>query len=260
MSTQTKIVAFANQKGGVGKTTTMTHLGHYVRELPGRVILVDLDPQGNATSIFTDKIEEGGLVTSDLFTRDHGGTLLEVDERLALIPADDDLADALRLDYSYAEVFRERLKKIARDWQADMIIIDTPPTLGLGVVAALVAAEFVVAPIEPAHFAVSGVNKLIKTIKDIEASHNPDLKLIGFLINNFNRRSANQKQHVAELQEALGDLVAPHAIGHHAAVTDASETTRPVWFRPNGAAARKAATDMRGAMAWLCDAMGVKHV
>lgn len=254
----TKTIVFANQKGGVGKTTIMTHAAHYGRELPAKVLLVDLDPQENATSIFFDGESAGCLVASDLFAEGgEVGTIKMISDRIGLIPADVGLVDAGRLPVQAAVTFRNALARIADEQGFDLVLIDTPPTLGLGMVAALAAADAVVSPIEPAAFAINGVQKLVGTIQEVQQSINPKMRFLGLLINRWNTRSKKQQEALDALREQLPQLVIPHAIGHHAAIADASEVGEPVWLRPNGAAARKAAREMRGAMEWLFSTMGL---
>lgn len=254
----TKTVVFANQKGGVGKTTIMTHAAHYGRELPAKVLLVDLDPQENASSIFATADAAAGLVASDLFTEGASGAVQMISDRIGLIPADMGLVDAARLPVAAAVTFRDQLAKVAAEQGFDLVLIDTPPTLGLGMIAALAAADAVVSPIEPAAFAVAGVRKLVDSIRQVQQSINPDLRFLGLLVNRWNTRSKNQREALESLREQLPDLVIPHAIGHHAAIADASEVGEPVWHRPNGAAARKASREMRGAMEWLFTSIGVQ--
>ena len=206
-----KIIAIANQKGGVGKTTTSVNLSTSLAVLGKRVLLVDLDPQGNSTSGLG--INKGALKRSlyDVLVEDAAprGAILQTDvERLDIMPSTVDLAGAeIRLvgikkrEYQLKSVL-EKLKS-----KYDYILIDCPPSLGLLTINGLAAANSVLIPLQCEFYALEGLGQLMNTIGMIQKSFNPRLNLEGILMTMFDGRTNLANQVVEQAKEHFGTKV-----------------------------------------------------
>ncbi len=240
-----KILAIANQKGGVGKTTTAVHLAHLAQERGQRVLVVDLDPQANTSHCFT---EAGGasLVGSDLFADALTGKQPEAaGAGLGLIRADRGLHDVEALPLEAAHNPAKALRALAKDY--DLCLIDTPPTLGRRLLAALIAADYVLTPFSLEKFSLDGIGALIETIQMVRLQDNPRLQYLGILPNRVNARSKQQKAALQELQEQLGAYMLPHVLYDRVAISDSLALGRPVWKSTKGESHKKAAQEMRAA-------------
>ena len=206
-----KIIAIANQKGGVGKTTTSVNLSTSLAVLGKRVLLVDLDPQGNSTCGLG--INKGALKRSlyDVLVEDAAprGAILQTDvERLDIMPSTVDLAGAeIRLvgikkrEYQLKSVL-EKLKS-----KYDYILIDCPPSLGLLTINGLAAANSVLIPLQCEFYALEGLGQLMNTIGMIQKSFNPRLNLEGILMTMFDGRTNLANQVVEQAKEHFGTKV-----------------------------------------------------
>ena len=218
--TLAKIIAVANQKGGVGKTTTAVNLATAVADLGKRVLLVDLDPQGNATSGLG--IEKSALKSSLYEVLLEGfsprGAILPTDvERLSALPTTVDLAGAevqLVGMENREYLLKEALGKI--DSKFDYIFIDSPPSLGLLTLNGLTAANTVLIPLQCEFYALEGIGQLMNTIALIQKTFNPRLGLEGVLMTMFDGRTNLSNQVVAEAREHFGvkvyDTIIPRTV------------------------------------------------
>lgn len=241
-----KTLCIANQKGGVGKTTATVHLAHLAQESGLRVLVVDLDPQANTSHCFT---EAGGvhLVGSDLFTGKAEGKQPEATgSGTGLIRADRALHDVEAMPLEAAKLPARALRALSQDF--DLCLIDTPPTLGRRLLAALIAADYVLTPFSLEKFSLDGIGALIETIQGVRSKGmNPRLQYLGILPNRVNARSKHQKEALRELQTQLGAYLMPHVIYDRVAVSDALAAGRPVWRGTKGESHKRAAEEMRAA-------------
>ncbi len=202
------IIAIANQKGGVGKTTTAINLSAACAMAGKRVLLLDLDPQGNSSLSLVHSEEINGSVY-ELLTElnepwDNFINKTKVD-KLDVVPSRISLAKVeAKLVGDFDAIFRlrDRIEQI-RD-RYDYIFFDTPPTLGIITVNALVAASHVLIPIQSSYFALEGTDDLLETIEKVRARPNPDLDLLGVLVTLFDRRTALSKDVEAHIRKVFG--------------------------------------------------------
>ena len=206
-----KIIAIANQKGGVGKTTTTVNLAASLGVLEKKVLLIDADPQANATSglgLDVESIEFGTYQVLE-HTISAKETILKTDSpNVDLIPAHIDLVaiEIELVDKQEREyMLKKALAEIKNDY--DYILIDCAPSLGLITLNSLVAADSVIIPIQCEYFALEGLGKLLNTIKSVQKIHNPDLDIEGLLLTMFDSRLRLSNQVVEEVRKHFSSMV-----------------------------------------------------
>lgn len=203
------IIVIANQKGGVGKTTTAINLSAACAMQNKRVLLIDLDPQGNSSLSFVEADTINGSAF-ELFTevnQDWKNFIYPTKvDRLEIVPSKINLAKLeAKLVGDFDAIFRlrDRIDQIRANY--DLIFIDTPPTLGLITVNALVAAKHVLIPIQSSYFALEGTDDLLETIEKVRSRPNPDLDLLGVLVTLFDKRTSLSKDVEAHIRKVFGD-------------------------------------------------------
>ncbi|WP_308990469.1 AAA family ATPase [Mariniflexile litorale] len=206
-----KIIAIANQKGGVGKTTTSINLAASLGVLEKRVLLIDADPQANATSgigIDVDSIEIGTYQLFEHSISAKDAIMKTETPNLDLIPAHIDLV-AIEIELVDKEAREYMLKKALLEIKDDYdyILIDCAPSLGLLTLNALTAADAVIIPIQCEYFALEGLGKLLNTIKSVQKIHNPELDIEGLLLTMYDSRLRLSNQVVEEVQKHFNDMV-----------------------------------------------------
>ncbi|SFC39972.1 ParA family protein [Zunongwangia sp. SCSIO 43204] len=206
-----KIIAIANQKGGVGKTTTSVNLAASLGVLEKKVLLIDADPQANATSGLGIDVEEIELGTYQLL--EHSITpekaIMETSSpNLDLIPAHIDLV-AIEIELVDQENRESMLRKAITPLkdQYDYILIDCAPSLGLLTLNALTASDSVIIPIQCEYFALEGLGKLLNTIKSVQKIHNNKLDIEGLLLTMYDSRLRLSNQVVEEVQKHFDEMV-----------------------------------------------------
>jgi len=211
MTSSLRIIAIANQKGGVGKTTTSINLAASLGVLEKKVLLIDADPQANATSGIGIDVESVDIGTYQVL--EHSNTAKEAitsteTPNLDIIPSHIDLV-AIEIELVDKDEREYMLKKALTDIKDDYdyIIIDCAPSLGLLTLNALTAADAVIIPIQCEYFALEGLGKLLNTIKSVQKIHNPELDIEGLLLTMYDSRLRLSNQVVEEVQKHFNDMV-----------------------------------------------------
>lgn len=201
------IIAVLNQKGGVGKTTSTINIAAYLAKQKKTVLIVDLDPQGNATSgIGLDKHASDGTVYDLLF-----GTVSAADivkettvENVFVLPANAGLA-AAEVDLANEQQREFRLRSALQGLVYDYILIDCPPSLGLLSINALTAAGHVLVPVQAEYYALEGLGQLLDVVQRVRQGLNPGLELLGIVVTMYDGRTSLSEQVVQELKKHFGN-------------------------------------------------------
>lgn len=206
-----KIIAIANQKGGVGKTTTTVNLAASLGVLEKSVLVIDADPQANATSGLGIEVDEVELGTYQMLehTADARDTIIKTSSpNVDLIPSHIDLV-AIEIELvdkdSREYMLKQAIQELREEY--DYILIDCAPSLGLLTLNALTSADSVIIPIQCEYFALEGLGKLLNTIKSVQRIHNPDLDIEGMLLTMYDSRLRLSNQVVGEVKKHFGDMV-----------------------------------------------------
>tara|TARA_R100000365_G_C2742112_1_gene70738 strand:- start:1143 stop:1940 length:798 start_codon:yes stop_codon:yes gene_type:complete len=230
-----KIVAIANQKGGVGKTTTTINLAAALAEAGKRILVVDLDPQGNASTGLGIEVEDREFTTYDLLLDD--SLPQDVIQRtetdgLLIVPATVDLSSAdieLFSNEKRSFLLHDALRQPAMDqFEFDYILIDCPPSLNLLTVNAMIAAHSVLVPLQSEFFALEGLSQLMLTIREVRQSGNKDLRIEGVLLTMYDKRNNLSQQVESDARSNLGDLVFQTVIPRNVRVSEAPSFAMPV--------------------------------
>ena len=228
-----KILAIANQKGGVGKTTTSVNLAACLGAKRKKVLLVDCDPQGNATSGFGINKSELPLTIYDLLINGKSVTdiLQKTDYQVDVVPANIELAGA-EVELVAAISRETRLKKALDAVREgyDYIIIDCPPSLGLLTLNALAAADAVLMPIQCEFYALEGVAQLMNTIQLVRDNLNPTLGIEGVLMTMYDGRTKLATDVVAEVRKNFGDIVFHTLIPRTVRLSEAPSYGQPILY------------------------------
>lgn len=241
-----KILTIAIHKGGTGKTTTAVCLSRFAQEQGIKTCLIDADAQKNATKNFIATIDPETLSTSVLFESEPDGNILGITDNLDLIVSDDKLFSVERFPLQSAIVFKKSLKKLARKY--DLVIIDTPPTMGFGMLAPLFGSDYALSPIIPDAYSIEGIQGLIKKIKQIQQSENPDLKFLGLFINKWRRDNQAHNKTVKLLNEKIPNQLISQSLGDYVAIDYAARQRIAVWHNVRSGAHRNASNRVKSAM------------
>lgn len=230
-----RIIAIANQKGGVGKTTTAINLAAALAEIGQRVMVVDLDPQGNASTGFGVEKSDRVSTTYELLVEDAplDEVVLKTEiDGLLIIPANVDLSSAdieLISNEKRSFLLHDALRQPAIDtYELDYILIDCPPSLNLLTVNAMVAAHSVLVPLQSEFFALEGLSQLMLTVREVRQAANPDLRIEGVLLTMYDKRNNLSQQVEQDARDNLGELVFDTVIPRNVRVSEAPSFAMPV--------------------------------
>lgn len=229
-----KIIAFSNQKGGIGKTTSAVNIAAAVAKMGKKVLLLDLDPQGNATSGVGVSKKGGHKTSYDLLIGDASAdevvmktqfdNLWVVPTNIGLAGAEYELVTADKREH----ILRERLCELKERF--DYIMIDCPPSLGILTVSALTASDGVVIPMVCEYYALEGLSQLMLTIRQVKKRYNPDLEITGILITMYDKRLNLTAQVKAELEKYYKDKLFDTTIVRNVRLSEAPSFGMPVIY------------------------------
>lgn len=208
-----KIVAFANQKGGVGKTFFASNLSSFLVSKKNRVLMIELDPQGNLTSSFYDEEDipaeisnTGAAHSLNLFDENFNGAAISVDENLSIFGASKALSDVNSRGADVLFAFIDNVLELKKD--VDYIVIDCPPSIGVLQMAALAVADYLIIPSEATDASAKGIKEVIKTAKNVRRRLNDRLEILGVVMNKLKRPSSNvQDMYLEQIKEDHGALM-----------------------------------------------------
>ena len=228
----TKTIAVVNQKGGVGKTTTCINLAAQLAGERASVLLIDFDPQGNATSGLAIPKESTPQTTYDVLCQ--GLPLVNTVQKtnvaqLFVLPANSNLAGA-EVELVSREQREFALKQVLQQGLTyDYVIIDCPPSLGLLTINALTAADSVLIPVQAEYYAMEGLSQLLQTIQAVRESTNPQLELLGIVLTMFDKRNSLSEQVAAEVKNYFGDKLFQTVIPRNVRLAEAPSYGRTIY-------------------------------
>ncbi len=224
-------IAIANQKGGVGKTTTAINVAAYLAKMGKSTLLIDLDPQGNSSSgLGINKAE----LQHSIYNVLQGSVLaqnciVETEyKNLAILPANSHLA-AAEIELARRQSREFVLKTILQGLDYDYIIIDCPPSLGLLTINGLVAANYLLIPAQAEYYALEGLGQLLNTVKRVRAALNPSLKLLGVVVTMHDGRTSLSSAVMSELNKHFGKLLFDTTVPRNIRLAEAPSHGKPIY-------------------------------
>ncbi len=227
-----EVLAIVNQKGGVGKTTTSVNLGSYLAEAGKQVVVIDMDPQGNASSSLGAKLGENDPSVYEVLIgqKTAADAIYETNQKnLYIIPAVPDLVGAgiELMDQTYREYrLRRAVKTILPHF--DFVLIDCPPSLGLLTVNALAAAHKVLIPVQCEYYALEGLHQLLNTIEMVRQHLNPQIQVLGAVLTMYDRRTAFSRKIVKEVRRTFPGYVFDSVIPRNTELAEAPASGKTI--------------------------------
>lgn len=216
-----KTFVYCNQKGGVGKSTFAVHHALYLKDTV-RVLFLDLDSQSNSSSTLIHHsrgtFEAKALYAANLDVNAIGFTLFK---------GGADLNDVERMQHSALHTFKKNMQDLSSHF--DVCIIDTPPTLGLRLMSAMLVGHFVICPFELAGYSIQGLSQMLNTVHGVKKRYNSDLRLLGFLANRVNSRSTSQREAMVDLCTAFSSHIIQRKMVNRIAIQEAVDAGCAVW-------------------------------
>jgi chromosome partitioning protein len=236
------VIAIANQKGGVGKTTTAINLSAALAIVGKKVLLIDLDPQGNSSLSFLDShvvtqsvyelLTEPQVSFEEVIKRSKLPSLDILPSRISLAKFESKLIGEFDAPFR----LKDRIEGLTRKYE--YIIIDTPPTLGLITVNALVASDYLIIPIQPSYFALEGTDDLLETVEKVKARPNPNLQVLGVVITLNDKRTTLAKDIHEQIRQVFGDKVFNTVINKSVRLEESPAYKETIFtFAPNSSGA-----------------------
>lgn len=225
-----RTIAILNQKGGVGKTTTTINLAAFLARSGKRVLVCDIDPQGNTTSgLGLDKQNLEITLYDVLFNRaEASNAIIEAGNLgIYLLPANADLAGA-EVELAAKDNREFMLKKVLDELEYDYILIDCPPSLGLLSINALVAASDILIPVQTEYYALEGLSQLMATLQQVKAGLNPELNVLGVVLTMYDKRTSLSEQVVSEVRKHFGSKVFETVIPRNVRLAEAPSFGKPI--------------------------------
>lgn len=230
--TQTRIISIANQKGGVGKTTTAVNLSASLALTERRVLLIDLDPQANTTSFLgldpravlksSYEVLIGAVTLNDAIQQVGVPTLFVIPSAVRLVGAEVELVDVDRREHRLKDALG------TTNGRFDFIIIDCPPSLNILTINALIASKSVLVPVQCEYFALEGLGSLLDTIRKVQGSLNPELTIEGLLLTMYDSRLNLSRQVEAEARKHFADKVYQTVIQRNVRLSEAPGFGKPI--------------------------------
>jgi chromosome partitioning protein len=225
------IISVANQKGGVGKTTTAINLASYLAKFGHKVLLIDLDPQGNSTSGLSINKSSLKLTTYDVLINGdepHKAIVATAIKGLDILPTMSELA-AAEIELSGVAAREKVLLNAINQLDYEIVIIDCPPSLGLLTLNAFVASQQVMIPVQSEYYALEGLSELLNTIKRVRMALNPHLQIIGVVVTMHNKRTSLGEQVLSELKKHFSAKMFDTVVPRNIRLAEAPSHGRPIF-------------------------------
>lgn len=227
---QTTVIAVLNQKGGVGKTTTTINLAAYLGQQKRKVLIVDADPQGNATSGLGIDKENLSLTLCDMLLSqiNLAQVVLRTDfDNIDIVPTNARLASA-ELDMANTPNREAQLKKAIAAASHDYVLIDCPPALGLLTINSLTAADYVLIPVQAEYYALEGLSQLLQVMQQVQGKFNTELELLGVVMTMYDKRTSLSEQVYSEVRKHFGDKLLSSVIPRNVRLAEAPSHGKPI--------------------------------
>jgi chromosome partitioning protein len=253
-----KTLVIANQKGGVGKTSILVHLAFDFFERDLKTVVIDLDSQGNASH--TLQKFKSGLTASQLFAIEPIDCKKSICTKntITLIESDTGLANIDKLDIASANRNFQKAIGTIEEQGYDVCLIDTAPSLGVAMVVALIASNYVLSPIELETYSIQGIKRMVTTIANIRSINNK-LEFLGMVPSKVDARNPRHGRHLKELTGVYPQLIVPEQIGLRSSIADALSSGVPVW-KIKKTSARKAVQEFRALALYIFNKMEIPNV